>query len=191
VELSGGQPCSNQYPGKLLGNQNHRWKTRHWRLTPSSVTPSMLQAVVPASVNQAPIAHTVQKPVALQLHYIPAGEPLVTPDHLDQVNKETTTHVRQALNGVKKRKKAVAATPAFNGASALSAELQTEINIGMNLVIPTVPDICQTTINAPLVPKRRCLAAVSTQLETTTMSVPTGPLKTKYQGCIQSISNII
>jgi hypothetical protein len=144
----------------------------------------MLQPVVPATVNQASIEHTVEKPVALQLHYVPAGEPLVTPDHLDQVNKQNTTNVRQALNGVKKRKKAVAATPADNGVSALSAELQNEISIGMNLVIPTLPDICQTTVNAPTVPKRRCLAAVSTQLETTTMAVPTGPLKPKCQGCI-------
>jgi hypothetical protein len=105
----------------------------------------MLQAVIPATVNQAPIGHAVQKPSALEQHYVPTGEPLVTPDHLDQVNKQRTAHVRQTLNGVKKRKKAVAATPADNGISALSAELQNEINIGMNPVIPTLPDIHQTS----------------------------------------------
>jgi hypothetical protein len=165
-----------------LVDQNHLGETRHCRLTPSPVTPSMLQAAVPATVNQAPIEHAVQKPLALEQHYVPTGEPLVMPDHLDQVNKEKTTHVRQALDDVKKRKKAVAATPAENGVSALSTELQNEINIGMNPVIPTLPDVRQTTVNASTVRKRRCRAAVSTQMETTTMSVPTGPLKTKCQG---------
>jgi hypothetical protein len=65
-----------------------------------------------------------------------------------------------------------------------SAEFQNQNNIGMNLVIPTLPNVCQTTINASTVPKRQCRAAVSTQMETTPMSVPTGPLKTKCQGCI-------
>jgi hypothetical protein len=185
VGLSGGKPSNNQYPGKLWVDQNHLGKTRHCRLTPAPVTPSsMPQAVVPATVNQAPIELTVRKPLALQQHYVPSGEPLVTSNHLDQVNKEKTTHVRQALNGIKKRKKAVAATPAENGVSALSAELQNEINIGMNLVIPTLPDVLQTPVNDPTMPKRRCLAAVSTPKVTTPMSVTTGPFKTKCQGCI-------
>lgn len=108
----------------------------------------------------------------------------MTPDHLDQVNKAKTTHVRQAFNGVKKRKTAVAATPADNGVSALSAELQNENNIGMNLVSPTVPDVCQTPVNAPTVTQRRCRAAATTQMKTKRMPVPTGPVKIQCQGCI-------
>jgi hypothetical protein len=99
---------------------------------------------------------------------------------MDQVNKQNTAHVRQALNGIKKRKTAVATAPIDNGVSALSAELQNEINIAMNHVTPTLQDLGQTTVNAttgPTVPKRRCIAEVLTQMVTTTMSVQTAPPK--------------
>jgi hypothetical protein len=132
--------------------------------------------------------HYVQKPLALEQNHIPAGEPLVTPDHLDKSNKQKTAHFRQAVASKKQRQKAVAVARDDNGVSALSTELQNQNNTAiMHSMTTALVDLDQTTNNAstsPTVTKRKRTSNVPTPRVPTTMAVPTGPPRKKCQGCV-------
>jgi hypothetical protein len=66
---------------------------------------------------------TARKP-ALKTSDNAMGEPLETPNQTDIATKQRASVVRQAIIGVKEKNKAVPVTPARNGTSALSTELQ-------------------------------------------------------------------
>ena len=65
-----------------------------------------------AAATQARTARNVPKRLALEQNNAPTGEPLVTPNQMDKVNKQNTADVWQAFNGIQKRHEAVAGTPA-------------------------------------------------------------------------------
>jgi hypothetical protein len=81
------------------------------------------------------------------------GEPLETPNQTDIAIKQRTSLVRQAIIGVKEKNKAVAVTPAKNGTSALSTELQ------HTSASPTVKNknnnTVDTTATGPIMQKRK------------------------------------
>jgi hypothetical protein len=111
------------------------------------------------------------------------GEPLETPNETDIATKQRTSVVRQAIIGVKEKNKAVlAVTPARNGTSALSTELQhTSAN-------PTVTNknnnTVDTTATGPIMQKRKREVNVPGPIVTIATSLPAGPPKSKCQGCI-------
>jgi hypothetical protein len=110
------------------------------------------------------------------------GEPLETPNQTDIATKQRASVVRQAIIGVKENNKAVAVTPARNGTSALSTELQhTSAN-------PTIQNknnnTVDTTATGPIMQKRKRKVNVPVPIVTIATSVPVGPPKSKCQGCI-------
>jgi hypothetical protein len=120
--------------------------------------------------------------LALKTSNDATGEPLATPDQLEIMAKQKTTVVRQAFNGVKQKNKAVAVTPARNGTSALSTELQ------HHCVGRTVANKINNTVDAPTtgptMQKRKRKVNVPVSVATLATSVPAGPARIKCQGCI-------
>jgi hypothetical protein len=70
------------------------------------------QAATHAAVPRACTVHNVQKQLALEQSNMPTCKVLVTPDHMDKVNKKKKADVNRALSVAKKHHKDVAAAPA-------------------------------------------------------------------------------
>jgi hypothetical protein len=87
----------------------------------------MQQTMRPAAPPTHKAPNAQDKPLALLTNNaVQTSEPFVTPDRMDEVNKEQTKALRQASKNAKKRYAAVAANPADNGVSAFSTEMQNE-----------------------------------------------------------------
>ena len=133
------------------------------------------------------VLQVVQKPCALQQNGTPTGEPLMTPDQMNDLRKQQTADSRKAFQAAKKRQKAVAHALANNGVTALSAELQNQ-NDGAMLPVRTTPTLDTPTIAilpvGPTVPKRPRIAPVPVPMVPTIMPVLTGPPQIKCQGCV-------
>jgi hypothetical protein len=111
------------------------------------------------------------------------GEPLETPNRTEIETKQRASVVRQAIIGVKERNKAVAVTPASNGTSALSTELQ-----HTSAINPTVKNknnnTVDTTATGPIMQQRKRKVNVPVPIATIATCLPVGPPKSKCQGCI-------
>ncbi len=150
-----------------------------------------------AALGNAPAIH---KPAALAQTNAPTtGETLVTPDRMDQLNKQEQALGRQAAKRNKTRLRAVATDPATNGGSALSAELQhqhasaidatVDPPVGPDVNPPVGPDVNPPAVpaaNPPTVPaaKRRRKAGVSTPMMPTTVLVQPSTSVIQCEGCI-------
>ncbi len=131
---------------------------------------------------QDSVLQVVQKPCALQQNGTPTGEPLMTPDQMDDFRKQQTTDSRKAFQAAKKRQKAVAHAPANNGVTALSAELQNQ-NDGAMPPVRTTPTLDTPTIAilpvGPTVPKRPRIAPVPVPMVPTIIPFLSRPPPTK------------
>jgi hypothetical protein len=139
----------------------------------------MQQTMRPAAPPTHKEPNAQDKPLALLTNNaVQTSEPFVTPDRMDEVNKEQTKALRQASKNAKKRYAAVAANPADNGVSAFSTEMQNE-------KATTTQNQEEPAVNiAPKATKRQRKFKASEQRVTTTASVPTGPRKKRCQGCV-------